>query len=43
MRLYNNRYALNDSNHRFTTDQLLYQQMTSPGWIGEGAVMCVTQ
>lgn len=40
-RVYNNRFAVNDSNHRFTTSQLVYQQMIAQGWAGEGIVMCV--
>ncbi len=40
-RAYNNRFAFNDSNHRFTTSQTVYQQMIAQGWAGEGIVMCV--
>lgn len=39
-RAYNNRFAQNDSNHRFTTSQSVYQQMIASGWQGEGIVMC---
>ena len=39
-RNYNNRAANNDSNHRFTTDNAVYQSMVSTGWTGEGVVMC---
>jgi serine protease len=42
-RLYNNRFAQNDSNHRFTTIQSIYQQMRAAGWRGEGVVMCAPQ
>jgi hypothetical protein len=42
LRLYNDRSVVNDSNHRFTTDPVLYQAMISLGWTGEGPVMCVT-
>lgn len=40
-RVYNNRFAFNDSNHRFTTSFATYQQMLAQGWVGEHAVMCV--
>jgi hypothetical protein len=40
-RLYNNRAAQNDSNHRFTTKQAIVQEMTAKGWINEGVAMCV--
>jgi len=39
-RAYNNRAAQNDSNHRYTTDLGVYQQMVAAGWSGEGIVMC---
>ena len=39
-RVYNNRAAQNDSNHRYTTEQAVYQQMIGLGWRGEGIVMC---
>lgn len=40
-RAYNNGFARGvDSNHRFTTDVPVYQQMIASGWIGEGIVMC---
>lgn len=39
-RAYNNRFAFNDSNHRFTTVPATYQQMIADGWAGEGVVMC---
>lgn len=42
-RLYNNRFAQNDSNHRFTTSASVFQQMRAAGWIGEGVVMCAPQ
>lgn len=40
-RVYNNRWMYNDSNHRFVTDSIVYQQMTQQGWVPEGLVMCV--
>jgi hypothetical protein len=40
-RLYNNRFAQNDSNHRYVVDAALYRQMEATGWTGEGAQMCV--
>ena len=39
-RVYNNRAAQNDSNHRYLTSQALYQQMINSGWRGEGVVFC---
>ena len=39
-RLYNNRAAQNDSNHRYTTNLDVYEEMRSQGWIGEGVVFC---
>jgi len=39
-RAYNNRFAQNDSNHRYTTRTAIYNQMTAQGWRGEGVVMC---
>ncbi len=39
-RLYNNRAAANDSNHRFTASTTDYRSMIAAGWIGEGAVFC---
>ena len=39
-RVYNGRAVQNDSNHRFTTSQTVYQQMLNAGWRGEGIVMC---
>jgi len=41
-RAYNNRAAQNDSNHRYTTDLAIYQQMIALGWRGEGIVMCAS-
>jgi len=40
-RLYNNRYAQNDSNHRYVTDLGLYWSLPAQGWIGEGLRLCV--
>ena len=39
-RVYNNRFAQNDSNHRYTTDLSVYQQMQSKGWKPEGIAFC---
>lgn len=41
-RVYNNRAAANDSNHRFITDPWVYQQMANDNWTPEGVVMCST-
>lgn len=40
LRVYNNRFAFNDSNHRYMTSQSLYTQMLGLGWSGEGTVFC---
>jgi hypothetical protein len=42
-RAYNNRFAMNDSNHRYTTDKPSYDDMVRIGWLGEGVVFCVPQ
>jgi Repeat of unknown function (DUF5648) len=39
-RAYNNRYAQNDSNHRYATDRSLLQAMQPQGWSLEGTVFC---
>jgi predicted dienelactone hydrolase len=39
-RAYNNRFAQNDSNHRFSTSDSTMREMRDQGWIPEGAVMC---
>lgn len=39
-RAYNNRFAANDSNHRYMVSAALYNEMVSKGWSGEGVVMC---
>jgi virginiamycin B lyase len=39
-RAYNNGFAANDSNHRYTVKLAIYDQMISQGWRGEGIVMC---
>ncbi|MBK8741959.1 MAG: hypothetical protein IPM02_21710 [Betaproteobacteria bacterium] len=39
-RVYNGRFAQNDSNHRYTTDDGVYNQMVTAGWTGEGSVFC---
>jgi len=42
-RAYNNRFAVNDSNHRYTTSDAIYNQMMASGWSGEGTVFCAPQ
>jgi streptogramin lyase len=42
-RAYNNRFASNDSNHRYTVSSAIYAEMTGRGWSGEGVVMCAPQ
>ena len=39
-RAYNQRFAQNDSNHRYTTDAAVYVQMQAQGWAGEGVKFC---
>ena len=39
-RLYNNGFAANDSNHRYTTSAVVYQFMLTQRWVGEQTVMC---
>lgn len=39
-RLYNNRAALNDSNHRYTADDTARQVMVARGWVDEGVAFC---
>lgn len=39
-RLYNNRFAQLDSNHRYVTSQDTYRHMIANGWIGEGVRFC---
>lgn len=39
-RIYNDRFAFNDSNHRYMTSQAIYNQMLGLGWSGEDVVMC---
>ena len=39
-RVYNNRAAFNDANHRYTTNIDTYRSMVALGWRGEGIVMC---
>jgi dienelactone hydrolase len=39
-RAYNNRWMVNDSNHRFTTSDSTWREMERHGWVLEGAVMC---
>jgi Repeat of unknown function (DUF5648) len=40
-RLYNNRFAFDDSNHRFTTSQSTADTMVAQKWASEGVAMCV--
>jgi len=40
MRLYNGRFAFNDSNHRYTADPVTYAAMQAQEWTPEGAVFC---
>jgi hypothetical protein len=40
-RLYNGRFAQNDSNHRYTIDPAIVAQMTNAGWAPEGIVFCI--
>jgi len=39
-RLYNDRFALGDSNHRFTFDERATAEMVVQGWIDEGVAFC---
>jgi hypothetical protein len=39
-RAYNNGFARNDSNHRFTTSDSTIREMQDRGWTVEGTVMC---
>ena len=39
-RLYNNRFAQLDSNHRYVASPNTYQHMVANGWIGEGVAFC---
>ena len=39
-RLYNDRFAQADSNHRFVTSADTYRHMIANGWIGEGVAFC---
>jgi len=41
LRVYNGRFAQNDSNHRYTLDSAMAAQMTGQGWTAEGVVFCV--
>ena len=42
-RTYNDRFAFNDSNHRYTASLGVLQSMVSQGWIAEGVVLCMPQ
>lgn len=39
-RVYNGRFAQNDSNHRYTTSNATYDQMVALSWWAEGVVFC---
>jgi len=39
-RAYNNGFATNNSNHRYTTNPTIYQFMLTQNWSGESTVMC---
>ena len=39
-RAYNNRFAFNDSNHRYASDAAVYAQIRARGWLPEGVVLC---
>jgi Repeat of unknown function (DUF5648) len=40
VRNYNQRFLQHDSNHRYTTDTSLYDEMAAIGWSAEGVVLC---
>jgi len=42
-RVYNGRFAQNDSNHRFLVNESFIPSMTGTGWIYEGIVFCVAK
>ncbi len=39
-RAYNNRWMFNDSNHRFTTDMGVIDELVANKWVFEGVAMC---
>jgi len=39
-RAYNDRFAFNDSNHRYATDAAAYAEVVARGWLPEGVVLC---
>ena len=39
-RLYNDRFAQSDSNHRFVSSEDTYRHMIANGWVGEGVAFC---
>lgn len=41
-RVFNNRAAQNDANHRYVNSQSRYNQMIARGWLPEGPVFCAT-
>lgn len=42
-RAYNNRFAANDSNHRYALNAVTQQRMVTRGWIAEGVVFCAAR
>ncbi len=40
-RVYNNRFAQNDSNHRYMLSRTVEAEMVAKGWVAEGVVLCV--
>ncbi len=40
-RAYNMRWMYNDSNHRYTANRTLYEQLVAQGWAAEGVALCV--
>lgn len=42
-RLYNDRAAQNDSNHRYTSRAAIVDQMIAAGWKNEGVTFCIPQ
>ncbi|MEP7083362.1 MAG: hypothetical protein ABI854_01395, partial [Betaproteobacteria bacterium] len=42
-RMYNNRFAENDSNHRYVIDDAIKAEMVAKAWVSEGVVFCAIQ
>ena len=42
MRLFNNRVATNEGNHRYVVGMRVVNAMVAAGWINEGVVFCAT-